>query len=227
MARADLLFAPSVQAAENLVRSGARGRIHRIEGNTVVDALRLAQRASSGAPVPRKAYALATCHRLETISRGARLRQVVQLLNRFAERLPVVLVVHAPTARALRRHGLDSMLHPRVQQLPLQDYFSFVTLLRGAKLVLSDGGSIQEECAVLGKPCLILRGRTERPDGLGVNARLWNFDDAVAERFWEEAEDLATGAAFPPASPSAQLIEALLRMGFGGEHEQANPTERC
>jgi UDP-N-acetylglucosamine 2-epimerase (non-hydrolysing) len=132
----------------------------------------------------------------------------------MASRIPVVFVVHRPTELAMFRFGLERRLHPDIRRLRLVDYSLFVSLLRRAKAVFADGGSIQEECAILGKPCLILRERTERPDGLERNARLWRFDDSVAESFWTNLDDLAFEPSFPSESPSERIIANLVQLGF-------------
>lgn len=184
MKRADLLFAPSTEAEDNLRAMRLTGRIVRVDGNTVADALRwIGTIASNTGKTPAVPFALATCHRLETITRQSRLRQVVALLNRVAETTPLVFVVHGPTRHYLRHSNLEGRLNPAIQVKDLLDYDDFVALLGAARFVLSDGGSIQEECAYLDKPCLILRNKTERNDGLDRNAMLWRFDDQVADDF--------------------------------------------
>ncbi len=215
--RADVLFPTNRQAAEQLDRIGGRGRIAPLSGNTVIDALRLARGLPVSVPVPDGPFALATCHRVETLMSRVRLRRVVELVNRVAEMMPVVFVMHQPTRSALERTGLAGTLAPSVTRLGLLDYPDFRAMLYGARLVLSDGGSIQEECACIGKPLLVLRSVTERPDGLGENAALWGFDDEVASRFLDGAMN---GALLEPeerASPSAEIADALVEMGYGTE----------
>jgi len=95
----------------------------------------------------------------------------------------------------------------------MQSYLNFSALLKSAKLVLTDGGSIQEECAYLNKPCLILRNRTERPDGLGRNARLWGFEDSAAEEYLSWAESLVGAEAEQWPRPSAKIVDALMEHG--------------
>ena len=214
MRRSDVLFAPSEAAAGNLERMRVGGRVVRVSGNTVADALRLAGAGSRSVAVPQEPFALATCHRLETISRRGRLGRVAALWNRVAERMPVLLVLHEPTEQRLRRFGLLGALHPAITRLGLLEYGEFVALLKAARLVLTDGGSIQEECAYLGKPCLITRMKTERREGLGANAVLWGFDDATAERFLAEVDRMAARPRGPLPRPSAEIVDALVEMGY-------------
>jgi UDP-N-acetylglucosamine 2-epimerase len=214
MRRAQLLFAPSPTAAENLRAMRVRGQVIEVPGNTVVDAMRLVDADLHTANLPAPPYVLATCHRFETISRRERLGQVVGLLNRAARRWPVIFVGHEPTYRYLDKFGLAGSLDPEIDRRGMQDYDQFVALLKGAKLVLTDGGSIQEECGYLNKPCLILRRATERPDGIGTSARLWGFDDAVAEEFFDWAESAPPLAASPLPRPSKAIVDALVEAGY-------------
>lgn len=210
MKRADLLFAPSTEAENNLRAMRLTGQVVRVDGNTVADALRWIGTTTSGSDkTPAVPFALATCHRLETIANGRRLRQVVDLLNRVAETIQLVFVVHGPTRHYLRRSGLEQQLNPAIQVKDLLDYSEFIALLGAARFVLSDGGSIQEECAYLDKPCLILRNKTERHDGLGRNAVLWQFDNQVADNFLCKAarNDALERRQLP--RPSAQIAEHL------------------
>jgi len=214
MRKSDLLFAPSDQALENLKQMKLRGEIVRAPGNTVADALRLMDTQQRDVDVPTEPFALATCHRLETISKRDRLRNVVKLLNQAAKIWPVVFVTHKPTYRYLEKFGLRESIDPRIDCRGMQDYASFVSLQKRAKVVLTDGGSIQEECGYLGKPCLVLRGVTERSDGIGTTARLWDFDDQVAEDFFAWAESYEPAAAQLDVQPSKAIVDKLCELGY-------------
>ena len=97
--------------------------------------------------------------------------------------------------------------------LDMQDYMNFTALLRSAKIVLADGGSIQEECAYLNKPCLILRKKTERPDGLGKNAMLWGFKDSAVDEFLAKVDALASAGPHDWPHPSVEIVDALVAQG--------------
>ena len=213
MKRCDILFTPSEEARHNLEAMKVRGRVIKVDGNTVVDALRLMEGTATTVEIPKQPFALATCHRLETITRAKRLRKVVSLLNSFAELIPVLFVIHTPTLKYLKKFGLEEQISPKIRVLEMQNYLNFAALLKSAKLVLADGGSIQEECAYLNKPCLILRNRTERSDGLGRNARLWGFEDTAAERYLSWAESLAGTEPEQWPRPTAQIVDAMVADG--------------
>ncbi len=216
MRRSDLLFAPSDETAENLIQMKIRGQVVKIDGNTVADSLRLAGKAASTASIPEDQFVLATCHRLETITKSSQLKKVVALMNRIAEQIPVVFVAHKPTQTYLKRFGLNKYLHPGISKIDILGYADFIATLKAARFVLTDGGSIQEECAYLNKPCLIIRKTTERLDGLGKNATLWTFDNEKAESFLAKAMSSLKEDATTLPRPSEKIVKALVKMGFAG-----------
>lgn len=215
MKRCDILFAPSEEAQNNLEKMKVRGKVVRVNGNTVIDSLRLMENVNPTIDIPPEPFALATCHRFETIIRRKKLGQIVTLLNRISKQIKVVFVLHKPTRKYLRRFGLENKISSKIDVLDMQDYMNFTMLMKSAKMVFADGGSIQEECAYLNKPCLILRNKTERSDGLGKNAVLWGFDDSVADEFLLNVESLAGEGTEQLPSPSAEIVDALMKYGSG------------
>ena len=91
----------------------------------------------------------------------------------------------------------------------LADYQDFLALIASAPFVVSDGGSIQEECALIGVPTLVWRKRTERADGIGENVVLSAFDDTVIETFLDIFEDLRRPPTALTATPSAVIVDVL------------------
>lgn len=211
MKRCKILFAPSDEAVSNLKAMHVKGRIVRISGNTVVDSLRLMEKKEAGIEVPQEEFALAACHRLETITKKGRLRKIIELLNRISQSYKVVFVTHKPTRKYIEKFGLMELLDSKILVLDMQDYVDFVTLIREAKLVLADGGSIQEECAYLGKPCLVLRNRTERPDGIGKNAMLWEFKDSKVNEFMQTVDQQKRADQKTWPEPSVEIVEVLMQ----------------
>lgn len=216
MRRADILFAPSEEAENNLLEMRVPGKIARIPGNTVIDAIRSVkkQRPESDTEYP---YAVATCHRLETISNYKRLGKVVDVLNTLSERMLVKFVVHQPTKNALTRYNLLDKISPKIDLLGLREYDAFIGLLMHARCVITDGGSIQEECAFLNKPCLVIRKTTERPDGIGSNAMLWGFDDRVLDQFFSILDKEINDHSNSSESPSRLIVDALLSWSANGD----------
>lgn len=179
-------FAPTEEAAANLRADGSRNGIH-VVGNTVVDAVRHITGLAGGA-IPAELtrfigeapYLLATAHRRE--SWGAGIAGVAAGLREVLRELPdlrLVFVTHPnPAARRPVEEALGG--HDRALISGALPYASFLRLLRGARLVVSDSGGIQEEGPTLGVPVLVTRQVTERPEGVAAGAvRLIGTDAAT------------------------------------------------
>jgi UDP-N-acetylglucosamine 2-epimerase (non-hydrolysing) len=168
---ADLHFAPTLIAGANLLREGIRPETIHVTGNTVVDALLFA--AAEDPPIgipldPAKRLILVTAHRRGTI--GEPLAKICQAVRTLHDRLPEVEFlwpVHpnpqiGPVVRALLS-GL-----PRLRLCEPLSYGPFVTAMKRSDLILSDSGGIQEEATTLGKPVLVLRAESERPEAVSA-----------------------------------------------------------
>ena len=94
--------------------------------------------------------------------------------------------------------------------LPLQSYFTFMDLLTGADFVVSDGGSIQEECYFLNVPCLIMRAKTERREGLGINSMLAQFDQDRVDEFLRTFSSLVRKDTDDDQYPSRAIVDEVL-----------------
>ena len=162
----DLLFVTSPEGVDNLRRVGVPAdRIHLV-GNPMIDTL-LANldRFDAAAMVDRLGlpgrYAVATMHRPANVDDPAKAARVVAMLRGVAEQVALVLPLHPRGRPVLEAAGLVSDERLRVVE-PL-GYVDFMSLVRGAALVVTDSGGIQEETTVLGVPCLTVRPNTERP----------------------------------------------------------------
>ena len=171
---ADLHFAPTPRAAANLIAEGiAQSRIH-ITGNTGIDAVLYVRDALESGALPAAEWScldparrliVVTGHRRENF--GARFACEMRALLRLAARPDVQLVypVHRnPNVLAPAHELLGGRPHIHlVEPLP---YVPFVDLLRGAYFIITDSGGIQEEAPSLGKPVLVMREKTERPEAV-------------------------------------------------------------
>jgi len=137
---------------------------------------------------------------------------VIAIVERIARNYRVLFVMHEPTRRQLRRFDLLKRIQRfnMVETLPLQQYVPFITLLSEAEFVITDGGSIQEECYYLNKPCMILRSHTERMEGLGENIVLAEFDPNQIERFLEALPRLRRQEVNLDVRPSDVIVDYLL-----------------
>jgi UDP-N-acetylglucosamine 2-epimerase (non-hydrolysing) len=165
---ADVLFTPSTDGNENLLREGvAADKIHFV-GNVMIDSLvRLLPRAEKSAVltdlklVPR-GYGLVTLHRPSNVDDPKRLATIMATLHEVSREMPIVFPIHPRTRRRLE--ASNGHYQPsQVRMLDPLSYVDFLALQRLAKLVITDSGGIQEETTYLGVPCLTLRENTERP----------------------------------------------------------------
>lgn len=212
MRYSDILFAPSDWAESNLTTMGYQQKTVHIGGNTIVDALDYAVEHMETGSVPAEPFVVVTIHRVETIYSKKRLAKIERLLEKISKSRKVLFILHPPTRDQLDQFDLlDSLkTNPKIELLPLQSYFRFVSLLKEADLVVTDGGSIQEETSALDVPCLIMRTRTERDEGLGDNAYLSRFDSQRIEWFLNSWKTLKKSPQDQRISPSKELVDHLL-----------------
>jgi UDP-N-acetylglucosamine 2-epimerase (non-hydrolysing) len=198
----DLLFAPTEGAKANLLREGFPEERIFVTGNTVIDALlwtverlespeaqaRLVRRfAELGLDLEGKRLILVTAHRRESFGRLGEICHALRLIAEHNRDVELVYPVHlnpqvqGPVWRALE--GTD-----RVRLLEPLDYESFVWLMSRAYLILTDSGGIQEEAPSLGKPVLVMRERTERPEALAAGTA--KLVGVGRERIFQEAQRL-------------------------------------
>jgi len=174
---ASLHFAPTKKSAENLTTEGVAPQMVFITGNTVIDALiDVVQRLEND---PQKSAAfdsefgidstkrliLVTGHRRESFGGG--FERICAALAAIAERedVQVIYPVHLnPNVKGPVEDSLGTL--ERVRLIPPQDYLPFVHLMRRADIILTDSGGVQEEAPSLGKPVLVMRDTTERPEAV-------------------------------------------------------------
>lgn len=168
---ASLHFAPTQGSADNLANEGLRENVH-VTGNTVIDALLwAAERVDTKPfePAPGKRLVLVTAHRRENF--GAPFESVCAALRAVADRGDVQLLypVHPnPNVHDTAHRVLGD--HPAIRLTAPLDYPDMVAAMRACDLILTDSGGVQEEAPSLGKPVLVLRTTTERPEGVTAGA---------------------------------------------------------
>jgi UDP-N-acetylglucosamine 2-epimerase (non-hydrolysing) len=180
---ATLHFSPTVRSAENLLAEGvARDRVL-VTGNTVIDtliwAVGRARRLPPSFRSSRRHRILLTVHRRE--NHGSALLRVCHAVRVLARRgdVEVVFPVHrSPSVQSVVKCELSGVAGVRLSD-PL-DYLALVSALDACDLVVTDSGGLQEEGPALGKPVLVLRDATERPEAVEVGvARLVGTDSAA------------------------------------------------
>ncbi len=183
---ADILWTPSPDGNENLIREGiAPERIERV-GNIMIDSLEMLRseieslETFSQMGFKAGAYILVTLHRPANVDNIDNLKSLCSLLVKVSKNLPVIFPVHPRTAARIREYGLLPILEGS-ENLILKEplgYKDFMNLVINSKLLLTDSGGVQEETTYLGIPCLTLRANTERPITItkGTN-RLCKLED--------------------------------------------------
>ncbi|MFI8421521.1 non-hydrolyzing UDP-N-acetylglucosamine 2-epimerase [Streptomyces sp. NPDC085479] len=204
---ADLLCAATPDNRALLLAEGLPEERIAVTGNPVVEAVRdhlppVRERAALLAAhglVP-DAYVLATVHRPENTDDPAALRAVLTELAGLASELPVVLPLHPRTRARIDAAGLTGLLDG-VTVLPPAGYGTFLALARHAAVLVSDSGGVQEETTVLGRPLVVVRRSTERPEAMADFAELVTpgprIGAAVRRRLAEGAPGLDRLAALP------------------------------
>jgi UDP-N-acetylglucosamine 2-epimerase (non-hydrolysing) len=162
-------FAPTATARANLLKEGIADADIHVTGNTVIDALlQVAERDVPIGPVldDAKRLVLVTVHRRESF--GEPLRETFGALRDLADAndgIQILYPVHMnPNVSGPARELLAG--HPRIVLCEPLEYAPFVAAMKRAHLILTDSGGVQEEAPALGKPVLVLRDETERPEAV-------------------------------------------------------------
>ncbi|MEX2498902.1 MAG: UDP-N-acetylglucosamine 2-epimerase (non-hydrolyzing) [Wenzhouxiangellaceae bacterium] len=210
---AALHFAPTAAAARNLEHSGAFGRVL-MTGNTVVDALLEMAAREPACDIPeldwnRHRVVLTTIHRRE--SWGARIEQIaramLELLERHAD-LAFLLPLHRnPRVREPLKAALDH--HPRVFLVEPLDYAALVGAIQRCYMLMTDSGGLQEEAPSLGKPVLVLRNTTERPEAV---------EAGTARLIGTESKGIVTAVSALLEDPAQYQAMAQRSNPFGDGH---------
>ncbi|PMB96973.1 UDP-N-acetylglucosamine 2-epimerase (non-hydrolyzing) [Brevibacterium luteolum] len=221
---ASLNLAPTEQARQNLLAEGILADSIHVTGNTVIDALHWAVKRPTDFTDPSlralqdtgRRMLLLTAHRRENL--GDRMKQIGQAVGNIARRHPEVLIVwpahRNPHVRKAIRPFTEA--HENVLAIEPVGYHEFTHLLKRSHLVLTDSGGLQEEAPSLGKPVLVLRSNTERPEVVeagaarlvGVNVE--SIVEEVDRLLLDETAYAAMAAAVNPYG-DGHAAEACLR----------------
>lgn len=167
----DVLWTPSPDADENLLREGVPAeRIDRV-GNIMIDSYEMLRPQIEADPGPEKFglqrghYGVVTLHRPSNVDQRETLEDLVTQLTAISTRLPLVFAVHPRTRKRLEEFDLWTRLNAQqgVRLTQPLGYVEFMALVSSAKAAITDSGGVQEESTYLGIPCLTLRENTERP----------------------------------------------------------------
>jgi UDP-N-acetylglucosamine 2-epimerase (non-hydrolysing) len=169
---ADLHFAPTKQAAENLLKENKPKENIYITGNTAIDALKTTVKNDYHHPILERLQTdrllLVTAHRRENL--GEPMRHIFTAIRQIVEEFTDVQVVYPVHLNPVVRETAQEILgnHERIRLIEPLDVIDFHNFAARSYLILTDSGGVQEEAPSLGKPVLVLRDTTERPEGIAA-----------------------------------------------------------
>jgi UDP-N-acetylglucosamine 2-epimerase (non-hydrolysing) len=180
----DILLPYTERSRKNLLAEGIPGRRIYVTGNPILEVIRRHQARIDESKIFGKldlahgGYFLVTLHRAENVDDEARLGQFTEAFESLAERhkLPVIVSTHPRTRAQLRSFGIS----PRRPEIRLMDpfgFFDFLALEQHARCVLSDSGTVQEECCIFRIPNVTLRDVTERPETIECGSNILSGAD--------------------------------------------------
>ncbi len=174
----DYLFAPTERSREALLSEGISEKRIYVTGNTIVDAVfqnrKLAEEKNTlpDLGIEHGNYFLVTAHRQENVDDPARFAGIIRGLEELGKEFdtPVVYPIHPRSKMRLQEFGIKT--NGNMRFIDPVDYLDFLNLEKGARLVLTDSGGVQEETCILGVPCVTLRDNTERPETIDVGSNV-------------------------------------------------------
>ena len=184
---ADLYFAPTSESKANLLKENHPESSIVVTGNTAIDALKLTVQENYHHEVldqvdPAKKVILVTMHRRE--NQGAPMRAVFGALREMVDQEPTIEVVYPVHLSPAVQEAANDLLgdHDRIHLIAPLDVLDFHNLASRSYFIMSDSGGVQEEAPSLGKPVLVLRDTTERPEGVKAGTlKLVGTDPAVVK----------------------------------------------
>jgi UDP-N-acetylglucosamine 2-epimerase (non-hydrolysing) len=180
----DVLLPYTERSRANLLREGIAGERIFVTGNPIYEVLRHHQGRIAQSDVldklglEEKEYLLVTMHRAENVDIESRLRSIVESLKQLSQKyeMPVICSLHPRTKDKMNRFGLDES-EANVQFCAPFGFFDFVQLEQNARCVLSDSGTVQEECCIFHVPNVTLRDVTERPETIECGSNILSGTD--------------------------------------------------
>jgi UDP-N-acetylglucosamine 2-epimerase (non-hydrolysing) len=167
------------RSRQNLLREGIEGQRIFVTGNPILEVINhyepeiVKSRVHAELGLKKKKYFLVTLHRAENVDDGPRLGSLLEALDEVQReyRYPLILSLHPRTRQKIEQFGLN-VKNPKVIFVDPPGFFSFIALERNAYCVLSDSGTVQEECCIFKVPNVTLRDVTERPETIECGSNI-------------------------------------------------------
>ena len=228
---ADLLWTPSPDGDENLIREGvASDKIQRV-GNIMIDSLEMMRKKIERAKawqemgLTQNEYAVVTLHRPSNVDNKETLLSLVDALQELSAMHPVVFPIHPRTRANLERFNMMEKLQATdgMKCLDPLNYVRFMNLVFNCRLVVTDSGGIQEETTYLGIPCITLRDNTERPvtvtEGTNRLCKVQELRQTI-DRILGDKEKKKSPPELWDGKTASRIAERIrLYLGEGGRHK--------
>ena len=175
----DVLMPYTERSRQNLLREGIQGQRVYVTGNPILEVIQYyhdqihASAALSNLELEPQKYFLVTIHRAENVDVEERLRQLTLALDQLQRKysIPIVVSTHPHTQARMESFGVDNR-NPNLRFLQPFGFFDFIWLEQQAACILSDSGTVQEECAIFKVPNVTLRDVTERPETIECGSNI-------------------------------------------------------
>ena len=212
--RAYIHFAPGQVPCNNLKNS--KGEVVNTEYNTIIDSLNYSLNIPCRDKIvndliSNQKYFVFVMHRQENLMNKKFVKNILQRIQRISLKLHCVIILHKTTENTLINLRILEELKRNTNITLLQrlNYFDFMKLLNSSEFVITDGGSNQEELFYMGKPCLIIRKNTERNEGIGFNAILFDGNLNMLDNFSDNYKSYKSESLIANISPSKMICDYL------------------
>lgn len=229
------LFAVTKNQQEILRKESVNESDIFIVGNTVVDAaynnIKIAESQSKVLEVHKlvsKEYILLTAHRSSNVDFEESYSDLLKLVANVTTNETVIWPIHPRAEKKLKEFNLS--LPKNVKLIEPTGYMDFLVLQKNAKIALSDSGGVQEECCILGTPCITLRENTERPETIEVGANLLvGLDLVKAKNAYEKLLSRSSEweNPFGDGKTAQKIIEVLKQDFYGIKDKLRKPETIC
>lgn len=200
------------KAVQNL-RWHKRAKIINTKFNTQIDTIAFGIDNSDKATIeiPDKKYAVATIHRYENIFDKKRFEKIINEIEKISNEFEVQYVQHPATSNQIDKLGFRGRLesNQNIVLLPRLEYLDFIRLIKHSEFVVSDGGGNQQELYFMGKPTLLFRDVTERPDEIGKTAVLSKLDSSIISDFVKNYQKFKGKRIKPEVRPTDIIVDEL------------------
>lgn len=206
-------FAPGDIASKNLDK--VKGQVVNTKQNTLIDSLNYSKNIpiqdTTIKEIVADKYFVFVMHRQENLVNKEFVDSIVEQIEDISKEIKCVFLLHKITENTLNKFGIMDRLRENgnIIMIPRVQYFDFMKLLDNSEFVITDGGSNQEELYYMNKPCLILRTVTERNEGIGLNARLFNGTAEDIKMFVKELNNSKIGGVVVKEPPSKIIVDYL------------------